>query len=194
MTPFNSVTESTRWLIAVVLVLALTSLGLRSWGDVRYGDYFHRRICTVADFSHLSGCAGSGFLKVGSNLGTPAELTRSPTGTSERTYTTTVTLGRAVEEAVWVSCRECRKKLHRNSSGLKQFTKTVAEPRGENDATYKYSAGRLSRRLCWAPYSPLMPGHAQAEIFGGYIHMRATIIVTGGVIPNMNGADPLPTI
>jgi len=84
------------WLIAFVLVLALTSLTL-----AKFGRRSARRLIPIGAFAlllisagYLSGCAGSGFPKVGSNLGTPAgtsPITVTATSGTD-VHTTTVTL------------------------------------------------------------------------------------------------------
>nr|HEV7954572.1 hypothetical protein [Candidatus Acidoferrales bacterium] len=96
-TPFNpGGPNRPLWLIAVVLALALTSLGF-----AKLGRRSVRRLIPIGAFAlllisagYLSGCAGSGFPKVGSNLGTPAgTYTITVTGTSGTdVHTTTVTL------------------------------------------------------------------------------------------------------
>jgi hypothetical protein len=96
-TPFNpGGPNRPLWLIAVVLALALTSLGF-----AKLGRRSIRRLIPIGAFAlllisagYLSGCAGSGFPKVGSNLGTPAgTYTITVTGTSGAdVHTTTVTL------------------------------------------------------------------------------------------------------
>lgn len=96
-TPFNpGGPNRPLWLIAVVLAFALTSLGF-----AKLGRRSIRRLIPIGAFAlllisagYLSGCAGSGFPKVGSNLGTPAgTYTITVTGTSGTdVHTTTVTL------------------------------------------------------------------------------------------------------
>jgi hypothetical protein len=96
-TPFNpGGPNRPLWLIAVVLALALTSLGF-----AKLGRRSIRRLIPIGAFAlllisagYLSGCAGSGFPKVGSNLGTPAgTYTITVTGTSGTdVHSTTVTL------------------------------------------------------------------------------------------------------
>jgi hypothetical protein len=96
-TPFNpGGPNRPLWLIASVLALALTSLGF-----AKLGRRSIRRLIPIGAFAlllisagYLSGCAGNGFPKVGSNLGTPAgTYTITVTGTSGTdVHTTTVTL------------------------------------------------------------------------------------------------------
>ena len=96
-TPFNpGGPNRPMWLIALALALALTSLGF-----AKLGRRSVRRLIPIGAFAlllisagYLSGCAGSGFPKVGSNLGTPAgTYTITVTGTSGTdVHTTTVTL------------------------------------------------------------------------------------------------------
>ena len=97
-TPFNNPGGPNQplWLIAVVLALALTSLGF-----AKLGRRSVRRLIPIGAFvlllisaGYLSGCAGSGFPKVGSNLGTPAgTYAITVTGTSGAdVHSTTVTL------------------------------------------------------------------------------------------------------
>jgi hypothetical protein len=96
-TPFNpGGPNRPLWLIALVLALALTSLGF-----AKLGRRSIRRLIPIGAFAlllisagYLSGCAGSGFPKVGSNLGTPAgTYTITVTGTSGTdVHSTTVTL------------------------------------------------------------------------------------------------------
>jgi hypothetical protein len=84
------------WLIAFALVLALTTLAF-----AKLGRRSVKRMIPIGAFAlllisagYLSGCAGSGFPKVGSNNGTPAgTYPITVTGTSGTdVHTTTVTL------------------------------------------------------------------------------------------------------